>query len=132
MQTRSIDETEPEVMSRPDMEGLHIRELINEQTVNSREVTLDIGEIPPGKTHVLHRHTNCEEVIYVLKGSIQCLSETGTVRLGEGEAMFVEQGEWHGVTNDSDAPTTLLVVYGGAPSLEAAGYELYPGGEDES
>jgi quercetin dioxygenase-like cupin family protein len=40
----------------------------------------------------------------VLEGACLALSEGGAMRLGEGDAVFIAPGEWHGVRNDSDRP----------------------------
>jgi quercetin dioxygenase-like cupin family protein len=84
------------------------------------------SELPPGKVHLLHRHPNAEQIMYVLEGSCLALSEGESVRLNEGDAVFIAQGEWHGVRNDTDQPAVTLVFYAGAGTLEEAGYEEHP------
>jgi hypothetical protein len=37
--------------------------------------------------------------------------------------VFVPRGEWHGFESTSDGETVMLWTYGGAATLEAAGYE---------
>jgi quercetin dioxygenase-like cupin family protein len=73
--------------------------------------------------HLLHRHPNAEQIMYVLEGSCLGLSEGEPVRLKESDAVFIPQGEWHGVRNDTDRPAVTLVIYAGAGTLEEAGYE---------
>ena len=60
--------------------------------------------------------------MYVLEGSCLALSEMEPVRLSEGDAVFIAQGEWHGVRNDAGTPAMTLVIYAGAVTLEEAGY----------
>jgi quercetin dioxygenase-like cupin family protein len=48
------------------------------------------------------------------------------VRLNEGDAVYIVQGEWHGVRNDTDRSAVTLVIYAGAGTLEEAGYEEHP------
>ncbi len=48
------------------------------------------------------------------------------MRLNKGDAVFIAQGEWHGVRNDTDRPAVTLVIYAGAGSLAEAGYEEHP------
>ena len=84
------------------------------------------SELPPGKVHLLHRHPNAEQIMYVLEGSCLALSEGEPVRLNEGDAVYIVQGEWHGVRNDTDRSAVTLVVYAGAGTLEEAGYEESP------
>jgi cytochrome P450/quercetin dioxygenase-like cupin family protein len=120
---RTVEAVAEEVMTRPSMEGLRVRRTVNRKEVGSTKVVLDLVEFPPGSSHVLHRHPNCEQITYALQGSSLHLSESGKTRVNEGEAVFVEQGEWHGIENDTDEPSIVLIVYGGVGSLEEAGYE---------
>src|SRR5215203_6657047 len=113
-------------MTTPDQEGLIFRNVINKDDAGARGFILLSSEIPPGKVHVLHQHPNAEQIMYVLEGACLALSEGGARRLSEGDAVFIAQGEWHGVRNDSDRAVVTLVIYAGAGTLEEAGYEEHP------
>ena len=126
MKIRNIREVDAQVMTKPDQEGLIVRNVINKDNTGARRVILLTSELPPGKVHLLHRHPNAEQIMYVLEGSCLALSEGEPVRLNEGDAVFIAQGEWHGVRNDTDQPTVTLVIYAGAGTLEEAGYEEHP------
>lgn len=73
------------------------------------KVVLDVVELPAGSVHVLHCHPSCERVTYALKGSSLHLREGGKMRVNEGDAVFVEQGEWHGIENDTDEAAVVLI-----------------------
>jgi quercetin dioxygenase-like cupin family protein len=62
----------------------------------------------------------------VLEGSCLAPSEGEPVRLNEDDAVFTAQGEWHGVSNNTDQSAVTLIIYAGAGSLEEAGYEEHP------
>ena len=126
MKIRSIHDVDAQVMTKPDQEGLIVRNVINKDEAGARRMILLSSELPPGKVHLLHRHPNAEQIMYVLEGSCLALSESEPVRLKEGDAVFITRGEWHGVRNDSDQPAVTLVIYGGAGTLEEAGYEEHP------
>ena len=126
MKIRNIREVDAQVMTKPDQEGLIVRNVINKDNTGARRVILLTSELPPGKVHLLHRHPNAEQIMYVLEGSCLALSEGEPVRLNEGDAVYIVQGEWHGVRNDTDRSAVTLVVYAGAGTLEEAGYEEYP------
>jgi quercetin dioxygenase-like cupin family protein len=111
------------VMTKPDQEGLIVKNIINRDVVRARGIILLSSELPPGKVHLLHRHPNAEQIMYVLEGTCLALSEGGAKRLGEGDVVFIAQGEWHGVRNDSNRPVVTLIIYAGAGTLEEAGYE---------
>ena len=127
MQIRNIGDVDAKVMTKPDQEGLIVRNVVNKDSTGGRKIILLSSEIPSGKVHLLHRHPNAEQIMYVLQGSCLALSEGEAVRLKEGDAVFIAQGEWHGVRNDTDRPAVTLVIYAGAGTLEEAGYEEHPG-----
>ncbi|HJQ28180.1 MAG TPA: cupin domain-containing protein [Rubrobacter sp.] len=126
MQIRNVGDVAAQVMSRPDQEGLIVRNVVNKDSTGGRKIIMLSSEIPPGKVHLLHRHPDAEQIMYVLQGSCLALSEGEPVRLKEGDAVFIAQGEWHGVRNDTDRPAVTLVIYAGAGTLEEAGYEEHP------
>jgi quercetin dioxygenase-like cupin family protein len=126
VEIRNIRDVAAEVMTRPDQEGLIVRNVINKDDTGARGIILLSSELPPGKVHLLHRHPNAEQIMYVLEGSCLALSEGEPVRLQEDDAVFIARGEWHGVSNDTDAPVVTLVIYSGAGTLEEAGYEMHP------
>jgi quercetin dioxygenase-like cupin family protein len=123
---KNIRDVTAQVMSKPDQEGLIVRNVVNKDDAGARKIILLSSEFPPGKVHLLHRHPNAEQIMYVLEGSCLALSEGEPVRLNEGDAVFIAQGEWHGVRNDTDRPVVTLVIYAGAGALEEAGYEEHP------
>jgi quercetin dioxygenase-like cupin family protein len=126
VEIRNIRAAPAEVMTKLDQAGLMVRNVINRDDTGARKIILLSSELPPGKVHLLHRHPNAEQIMYVLEGSCLALSEGEPVRLNEGDAVFIAQGEWHGVRNDTDQPTVTLVIYAGAGTLEEAGYEEHP------
>ena len=126
MKIKNIGDVVAKVMSRPDQEGLIVRNVIDRNDAGARRIILLSSELPPGKVHLLHRHPNAEQIMYLLEGSCLALSEGEPVRLNEGDAVFIAQGEWHGVCNDTDRPVLTLVIYAGAGTLEEAGYEEHP------
>ena len=127
MEVTNVRDVVAQVMTKPDQEGLIVRNVVNKDASGARQIILLSSELPPGKVHLLHRHPNAEQIMYVLVGSCLALSEGERVRLKEGDAVFIAQGEWHGVRNDTDEPTVTLVIYAGAGTLKEAGYEEYCG-----
>jgi quercetin dioxygenase-like cupin family protein len=61
--------------------------------------------------------------MYVLEGSGLHITEHDSHRLVAGDVVFVARDEWHGFANDTDAPTTVLAVFGGVGSYGEAGYD---------
>jgi quercetin dioxygenase-like cupin family protein len=125
MEKRSVKDFAEQVMTTPDAEGLRVRRLVNKEETGASMATLEVGEIPPGKAHHMHRHPNAEQIALVLEGSaLQYDGDGKAVRISEGDVVFLEKGEWHSVVNDTDRPVRLSVVYGGVGSPEEAGYEV--------
>jgi quercetin dioxygenase-like cupin family protein len=122
----NIRDVAAEVMTKPDQEGLMVGNVINKGEAGAHKIILLSVELPHGTVHLLHRHPNAEQIMYVLEGSCLALSEGEPVRLNEGDAVFIAQGEWHGVRNDTDQPAVTLIIYAGAGTLEEAGYEEHP------
>jgi quercetin dioxygenase-like cupin family protein len=132
MKVKNIQDVPARVMTKPDQEGLVVRNVINRDDAGAQRMILLSSEMPPGKVHLLHRHPNAEQIMYVVEGSCVALSEGEPVPLREGDAVFIAQGEWHGVRNDGERPALTLVIYSGAGTLEEAGYEEHPGQFDQS
>ena len=132
MKIRNIRDAAAQVMTKPDQEGLIVGNVINKDDAGARKIILLSVELPPGTVHLLHRHPNAEQIMYVLEGSCLALSEGEPVRLKEGDAVFIAQGEWHGVRNNTDQPAVTLVIYAGAGTLEEAGYEEHPQQVDQA
>jgi quercetin dioxygenase-like cupin family protein len=126
VEIRNLRDASAEVMTKPDQEGLIVKNVINRDVAGAREIIMLHAVFPPGKAHLLHQHPNAEQIMYVLEGSCLALSEGEPVRLNEGDAVFIAQGEWHGVRNDTDKPAATLVIYAGAGTLKEAGYEGHP------
>jgi quercetin dioxygenase-like cupin family protein len=126
VQIRNTRDVAEQVMTKADQEGLIVRNVINKDSAGARKIILLSVELPPGMVHLLHRHPNAEQVMYVLEGSCLALSEGEPVRLNEGDAVFIAQGEWHGVRNNTDQSAVTLIIYAGAGTLEEAGYEEHP------
>jgi hypothetical protein len=57
---KNIRDVAAKVMSKPDQEGLIVRNVVNKDATGARRIILLSSEFPPGKVHLLHRHPNAE------------------------------------------------------------------------
>ena len=96
--------------------------IVTGETVGATDHVVGLTVFAPGARHHPHRHPNAEEAQYLIQGS-------GLARVGDkdivqhaGDTVFVPRDEWHGFENTSDGETIMLWTYGGAASLEQAGY----------
>jgi len=118
------DTTPPADLSGTAFSHLDVRWLVNDIR-NGAELT-GIGQtIYPadGGTHEQHRHPNAEETVIVMSGRGRHLVGDTWHDVGPGDVVFVPQMMWHGAECVGDEDFVILWVLGGAPSLEAAGYE---------
>lgn len=109
------------------MPGFEIQYMIDDEHVehNNRAV---FGHclFPPVSQHSPHRHTEADELVYVIKGRVVNgqVDESGVVteyECGPGVATFVAQGRIHWTRNPFDEPAEFVFAYFGAPSLQASG-----------
>jgi len=83
--------------------------------------------IPPGGRHDIHRHPHAEEVEYLVEGEGIARVGDVDVRMEPGDVVVARTGEAHGFWNTSETDRAVLVwCYGGAASLEEAGYIYEP------
>ena len=74
-------------------------------------VTIVEAEIDPGAGLGLHVHPGYEEVTLVMEGEIQAVLE-GEIRiLRRGDVLLAPGGAKHTITNQSDDPAKVLVIY---------------------
>ena len=72
---RNIRDVAAQVMTKPDQEGLIVGNVINKDDTGAHKIILLSAEFPSGKVHLLHRHPDAEQIMYVLEGSCLALSE---------------------------------------------------------
>ena len=77
MEIRNGRDVAGQVMTKPDQEGLIVKNIIDRDVAGARKIILLSSELPPGKVHLLHRHPNAEQIMYVLEGACLALSEGG-------------------------------------------------------
>jgi quercetin dioxygenase-like cupin family protein len=97
--------------------------IVTRESVGAEQHVVGLTVFKPGAKHHPHRHPNAEEAQYLIQGQ-------GLARVGEqdivqeaGDTVFVPRGEWHGFEATGEGDTIMIWTYGGAASLEEAGYE---------
>lgn len=81
---------------------------------NSNELSLARMSLQPGKANDLHRHGNCEESVYVVSGTIECMAGDAAVTLAPGENTVVPRDAEHLLRNVGNEPAELLLSYSSA------------------
>lgn len=77
----------------------------------AQDIILIRGTIKPGFGHEFHYHTDREEFLYILSGSIeQWVGEEKRI-LGPGEVVYVPAGVVHGSYNAGTEDAQLLAIF---------------------
>jgi quercetin dioxygenase-like cupin family protein len=70
------------------------------------EVTIDAGFANP-----LHRHDNCEELLYLIEGTLEHRIGDEWFTMGPGDVIRVPVGVPHQGRNAGDGPARMVVAY---------------------
>ena len=93
------------------------------QSKESSEGSLDLFEMtvqPGARVPVAHFHENWDETVYGLTGVNTLRVDGRDVELGPGRVVFIKRGIVHSFRNDSQEPTTCLVIL--TPGVLGPGY----------
>jgi quercetin dioxygenase-like cupin family protein len=107
--------------------NMAVQWVITQARGGSEKTVFGITTFPPGGRHDIHRHPNAEEVQYLIEG--EGLARVGDVDVAmrPGDVLLAKTNEPHGFYNTSETERAVLIwCYGGAASLEEAGYEYEP------
>ena len=81
---------------------------------------------PQHATHENHYHPNAEEVVMVVSGRGTQHVGDDALDLGPGDTCFIPRNMPHRITGTSEEDLVILWAFGGAASLEQAGYVSLP------
>jgi quercetin dioxygenase-like cupin family protein len=82
----------------------------NEQMPGARQ-TFGVVTIHPGKRNPLHRHPNCEELLYVLEGEADHRLGDEMYHLRPGDVIRIPQGVPHWARATSDSPVVAIISF---------------------
>lgn len=90
--------------------GLEVRDIVD--AMHGSEA-LKIGEviIAPNTRLPRHIHTNTEEAMVVLEGTLDAVVGRERVTIGPGHTVLAPAGTTHGFVNRSDQPARILFVF---------------------
>ena len=94
---------------------------------NGSTTTLFWAKFMPGAVHKKHRHENCEELYYVVRGRGLAGAGADRAEVRGGHVHYIPRGVEHFMHNLSRTePLEVIGVYVGAGSVEETGY-VYTG-----
>ena len=98
------------------------------------DAALNYYELAPGESFAFgyHRHEGQEELFYVIAGTATFETETGALRVGRGELIRFEPGEWQQGYNDGNERVRALAFGAPAESGETTILRACPDCEDRT
>ena len=97
-----------------------LRWLANRQIGNAEGLTLGRVTIKAGQTNPRHRHPNCEEVLYLLKGRLRHTLGDKSFTMSAGDVITIAPGVFHNAACIGAEDADMIVVY----SQGTRGFEL--------
>jgi quercetin dioxygenase-like cupin family protein len=73
--------------------------------------TFGIVQIDAGKRNPLHKHPNCEELLYVLSGSFENVVGDKTVVMHAGDIVRIPANVPHQGINNTNKPMRAVISY---------------------
>jgi quercetin dioxygenase-like cupin family protein len=124
----AFDDLEEVVGEPPGFDGVQLnRRLFDRASAGTPHLIAEVITFKPDFIHHMHRHSNAEQVMVPLQGSVVMLDEARSPReLGAGEAMVVPRLRWHEVRNESGADCVVLNLFSGLGDISELGFEAYP------
>ncbi len=96
--------------------------LAGKKVGNAQGLTLGRVVIKAGMSNPPHRHPNCEEALYLLKGRLRHFVGVEEVVLEAGDTLVVGAGSSHYAVNIGDEDAEMIVAYSsGERGFEPAG-----------
>ncbi len=81
---------------------------------NAEGLTLGRVTIKPGESNPRHAHNNCEEVLYLMSGTLDHSVGDENILLEAGDSLTVPAGIFHNAKNIGDEDADMIVVYSSA------------------
>lgn len=105
------------------------RNLVSTALTGTQEAVVDYIEFPPEFIHHMHRHSNADQMMYVIEGSVRFFGDPENMEHGEdlhaGQFLVVPRDNWHEVHNVTDGICRVLHIFSGLGSLENLEIEHY-------
>lgn len=86
--------------------------LVNGQAVPGTAMTLGRVTFKPGQSNPPHAHPNCEEILFVVEGTVEhTVPQGGTVRLEAGDCIVLPRGCAHTAKNIGAGDAVVIVAF---------------------
>ena len=91
-----------------------LRWLASGEIGNAEGLTLGRAVIKAGRSNPPHRHDNCEEALYLLRGRLRHFAGNESVVLEPGDTLTVGSDVPHYAVNIGDDDADMIVAYSSA------------------
>ena len=81
------------------------------RTLNGLDITLGFCHLSHGRENSHHIHPNCDEVLFVVKGSIIHRIGEDEIPMGEGDSLLIPKGVPHSAKNIGDFDAVLSISF---------------------
>ena len=88
-----------------------IRWIMNSELDPGASQTFGIVQIDAGKRNQLHKHPNCEELLYVLSGSFESVAGDKKVVMHAGDIIRIPANVPHQGINNTNEPMRAVISY---------------------
>lgn len=88
-----------------------LRWLVTADLAPGAEQTVGVVTIPAGNQNPLHRHPNCEEVLYVVSGTCRHRLGEREFDLAPGQAVRIPRGEAHRARATGTRPLVAVISF---------------------
>jgi len=88
-----------------------IRWMMNSELDPAASQTFGIVQINAGQRNPLHKHPNCEELLYVLSGSFESVVGNKTVVMHAGDIIRIPANVPHQGINNTNQPMRAVISY---------------------
>lgn len=78
--------------------------------VDGRKFAVQISNIPPGGSGLLHDHDSWSQVFYIVKGQLRFDNGSEKFTLVAGQSVLFEPGDPHETLNEGSEDTIALVM----------------------
>lgn len=87
---------------------------------NSDTMTVGRCYIRPGEQNPRHHHPNCDEVLHVLRGTIEHTVDEDKVMMGPGDTISIPSGAVHNAHNVGEDEAVFVISFS-APDRRTVG-----------
>lgn len=101
---------------------IEARFVVERASVGAESILMGTAVYPPGSRIDEHFHPNAEEVVLVLSGSAVHVVDGQRFEMRAGDFCFIPRRAVHALEAAGGEQLEILWAYGGASSLEEAGF----------